>query len=240
MTVNVPFVPIARAPLSIEIAGRLREAIVSGVIAADAELPTEAELAESFGVGRSTVREALRIVQAQGLVSGADTVSTARPRVTHAGTVTSAAQALDTALQVGAIPLPDLVDLRVLLEGDAMRAVTEVPPEALALLDAMSHSASEGDVEAFHLADVDLHARLVAAAGNRAVDFTVQALRGAIAGYLREALDAEPDGAGTLGRLHAEHTAIVEALAAGEGERAAELVVAHIRGFYDHRGAPHG
>jgi DNA-binding FadR family transcriptional regulator len=35
------------------------------------------------GVGRSTVREALRILQAQGLVSGGDTVSTTKPRVSN-------------------------------------------------------------------------------------------------------------------------------------------------------------
>src|SRR5664279_2278426 len=107
--------PVERAPLSLTVSARLREAILDGSLACDDVLPTEHELAATFRVGRSTIREALRVLQSQGLLSGADSTSTTRPRVTHQRTAQSAADALGLALRLGAIPLDDLVALRVVL-----------------------------------------------------------------------------------------------------------------------------
>src|SRR5205807_2336248 len=67
------FRPVSRVPLSLLVARQLREAIVSGELAMGSQLPTEQELTERFGVSRSTVREALRVLQAQGLLSGGGT-----------------------------------------------------------------------------------------------------------------------------------------------------------------------
>jgi len=225
--------PVSRIPLSLEVAQQLRAAILDGSFPADTELPTESELAASFGVGRSTVREALRVLQSTGLVSGADSVSTARPRVTHAGTANSAALALSTAMQVGSIPLEDLVGLRVLLEAESMRSNQGVPQEARDCLNTMDAALGHTDVTAFHLADIDFHVSLAYAGGNKALGFVIAVLRDGIAGHLLDALRAMPDVGHVLARLSAEHQAIVDALDAGDREHAAELVVAHIRGFYE-------
>ncbi|MFC9930199.1 winged helix-turn-helix domain-containing protein [Streptomyces sp. NPDC127190] len=53
-----------------EIAGALRERIRSGVLRPGERLPTQAELAEEFGVERGAVRQALRALQQDGLLSG--------------------------------------------------------------------------------------------------------------------------------------------------------------------------
>lgn len=52
-----------------EVARRLRESILGGTLAAGDRLPTEAELCSRFGVSRSTVREALRLLGSQKLVT---------------------------------------------------------------------------------------------------------------------------------------------------------------------------
>lgn len=225
--------PVARLPLSLEIASRLREAILAGDLPAGEELPTESELASTFGVGRSTVREALRVLQSQGLVTGAESVSTTRPRVTHDRLASTAASALTTALRVSAVSLPDLVALRVLLERDAVQSVTDVPTSARAGLELMRTAAAAGDIEAFHLADVDFHVSLAYAGGNAAIGLVVEVMRGTIAGYLRSALSERGDPVRVLGHLCDEHEAIVAALDSGHQRRAADLVVAHIRGFYE-------
>lgn len=225
--------PVTRIPLSLEVAQQLRTAILDGSFPADSELPTESELAASFGVGRSTVREALRVLQSTGLVSGADTISTARPRVTHGRTADSAALALSTAVQVGSIPLQDLVTLRVLLESESMRSNQGVPIDARECLNTMDEATERADAEAFHLADIDFHVSLAYAGGNKALGFVIAVLRDSIAGHLLDALRAKSDVGQVLARLGAEHRAIVDALDAGDRERAAELVVAHIRGFYE-------
>ncbi|MET9777380.1 winged helix-turn-helix domain-containing protein [Streptomyces sp. NPDC006367] len=65
---NVP-VNDGRRPSSQEIADILRERIRGGVLKAGDRLPTQAELADEFGVERGTVRQALRALQEDGLLT---------------------------------------------------------------------------------------------------------------------------------------------------------------------------
>lgn len=53
-----------------EIAGMLRQRIHTGILKAGDRLPTQAELAAEFEVERGTVRQALRVLQAEGLLAG--------------------------------------------------------------------------------------------------------------------------------------------------------------------------
>ncbi|WP_225834232.1 GntR family transcriptional regulator [Streptomyces sp. NK08204] len=65
-----PAVNGGRRLTSQEIADTLRERILTGDLKAGDRLPTQAELAEEFGVERGAVRQALRVLQADGLLSG--------------------------------------------------------------------------------------------------------------------------------------------------------------------------
>jgi DNA-binding GntR family transcriptional regulator len=56
-------------PRYLQVADELRSAIVSGALKADAQFPTEAMLCERYDVSRFTVREALRRLEADGLIS---------------------------------------------------------------------------------------------------------------------------------------------------------------------------
>ncbi|OAN75475.1 GntR family transcriptional regulator [Jannaschia sp. EhC01] len=60
--------PNSKADLSAQIATAIRDAIISGALIVDARLPSEAELAETLNVSRSTVREALKRLAAQSLI----------------------------------------------------------------------------------------------------------------------------------------------------------------------------
>lgn len=57
---------LKRATAYEQVAERIRAAILDKSLSADALLPPERELAVQFGVSRTTVREALRHLQAQG------------------------------------------------------------------------------------------------------------------------------------------------------------------------------
>ncbi len=229
------FAPVERAPLSLLVSRQLREAIVSGDLALGTPLPTEKELTEQFAVSRTTIREALRILQAEGLLSGGDTVSTKRPTVSSEHTVSSAARALENVLRLGEVPLPDLIDLRLLLEGAALEdAAAQPDPEALAdAREALAVMSVPGiDVDAFHAADVSFHIALVGAAGNRAHHLVLGVLRDALAGHLLAALSEMEHPEPVLARLIDEHTAILAAVEDGDGASARDLVCAHVRGFY--------
>jgi DNA-binding FadR family transcriptional regulator len=224
-----------RAPLSVQVSRRLREAIMSGELAMGSELPSEKELTGQLGVSRSTVREALRVLQAQGLLTGGDTVSTQRPRVTGAHTLGSAALAMETVLRLGVVPLRDLVDLRALIEGAALeQAAHDRSPEALELarqaLEVMR--TPEVSVRAFSAADVAFHQSLIGASGNAAFGLVMGVLREAISAHLGEALDRQRDARATMRALTIEHEAIYAAVAKGNGKRAQAMVSEHIRAFY--------
>ncbi len=66
----------ASQPLYIQLAQMLRDRIASGTYAVGELLPTEAELGETFGVSRYTVRQAIQHLRQQGLVSARKGVGT--------------------------------------------------------------------------------------------------------------------------------------------------------------------
>src|ERR671923_569342 len=66
--IDTLFVPVAVTRASSAIADQVRTAIVSGKLKQGERLPPERELAEQFGVSRVTVRDALRALEAMGLI----------------------------------------------------------------------------------------------------------------------------------------------------------------------------
>ena len=243
-----------RQPLSITVAQRLRDAIVRGDLNVDEELPSEKQLGEQLGVGRSTIREALRILQAQGLVSGGDTVSTSRPRVSSDNTLASAAGTMANALHLGRIPLGDLLELRELIEGaivesaclasprelaDARAALSEMSPRAKPRSRAtssnearVSAAALEADIEAFRAADLRFHRALAVAAGNAAFGLVMGVLRDAISQHLGEQLHRVAEPRKAMAELAREHAAILDAIVRNKPKLARERVTSHIHDFY--------
>jgi GntR family transcriptional repressor for pyruvate dehydrogenase complex len=98
------------------------------------------------------------------------------------------------------------------------------------LLDRMDDT--ELSPEQFHVLDAEFHVALSGLAGNVLIAAVMTSLRSAIHGYVLAAVPNLPDWEGTAIGLRAEHRAILAAVRGGEPERAADLVTAHIRGFY--------
>jgi GntR family transcriptional repressor for pyruvate dehydrogenase complex len=65
----VPFCPPARRRLHEAVAEQLRDAVLDGRFAAGTKLPPERELAAEFRVNRTSVREAIKLLEGLGLVS---------------------------------------------------------------------------------------------------------------------------------------------------------------------------
>ncbi len=225
---------VGREPLSMAVARQLRAAIVSGDLSQGTALPSEKDLATRFGVGRSTLREALRVLQSQGLVSGGNNVSTKTPIVSRDGTVSSAASALENLVLLGQLSLTEMLSLRLLIERSALRSVAAGDADLGQAEEALEEMRrANGDLGVFHEADVAFHAALIDAAGNRAFTLVMGVLRGAMARHLLAALQAEDDPPTVLSRLIEEHESIIEAVRAGDGALAAERVCSHIEGFYE-------
>src|SRR5947209_15631296 len=114
--------PARPARLAIPVVEALVDRIVSGAIPAGSSLPAEPALSASFGISRSVVREAVKLLEEKGL---------AHARQGHGTTVTSADEwnLLDPVVLDAAIRhdetmqiLDDLVEVRVSLESLMIRA----------------------------------------------------------------------------------------------------------------------
>jgi GntR family transcriptional regulator, transcriptional repressor for pyruvate dehydrogenase complex len=227
------FTQIERSPLYRQVAEQIREVILSGGLAPGHNLPTERELSETFGVSRASIREALRHLEAQGLVS-ANGNSGARTVVSEAST-THLMDAMVQLLRLQHVTIEDLVDLRTVIETAAARRAAE-GRENGALQEAhlaLAVMRDEGvDVEEFYAADVRFHVALVRASGSEAMYLVMLAVREAIARHLLIALRSLPEASVVLAELAREHDAILAAVEAGDGAAAAEMLRDHILNFY--------
>lgn len=104
----------------------LHDYIVDGNLAYGTELPSERELAEILGVSRFSLREALRVAQAQGLI---EITRGRRPRVAEPS-ADAAAQMLAITLKRSSRTLLDLADARIVLETHIARIAASKASDA--------------------------------------------------------------------------------------------------------------
>ncbi|WP_309111190.1 FCD domain-containing protein [Saccharothrix sp.] len=213
----------------------VEEQLAAGHLGVGRHLPGERQLAEELGVSRPTVREAIRVLQALGVVRsgvgsgpGAGTTVVADP----AGGI---AAALRLHLATRLLPLADLVQTRTMIESHSVRAAARTPDHpdlarAAELLDRMDDPALDAD--AYHRLDADFHVALTAAAGNAVNTAVMTALRDAMHATVLHAVAALPDWSTTAARLRREHRAILRAIRAGDGDLAAKRVTRHVEGFH--------
>lgn len=229
----------SKQPMYLQLADQVRQEILAGRYAAGEPLPTEYELGVLLGASRTTVREALRALQAEGLIMSA---GGAPARAVVAKSLDRPARdALVRMLRLERVELQDLVDLRSVLESAAMRraAARQDRVRLAEAEDALGAMAEGGvSVKEFEEADVQFHVALVRASGNEAMHLMMLALRDPVEDHLYNALVQLPDPVPTLRRLTREHAQILDAVMNGDGEGAADMVDRHIRGFYASSGAP--
>ncbi len=229
-----PFRSVVKNPIYLQVANQMREAILAGQLSPGDRLPTERALCVQFGVSRASVREALRALQAQGLLSGRERLSPHRTTVSRASN-DSLSAALAQTVRLRNVGLSDLVDVRCALETTTLERAAErrLPkPLEMARLELTVMRAPDIDVEAFHRADVRFHLALVAASGNEALLAVMSAVRDSISEHLLTALRALPNQKQGLRRLCEEHEAIFAAVESGDGARAATLGRLHVEKFY--------
>ncbi|WP_305790278.1 FadR/GntR family transcriptional regulator [Symbioplanes lichenis] len=220
------------SPLVEQATDRLREQITGGEWGIGAKLPSETALVKLLGVGRSTVREALRALAGAGLVqarqgAGVFVVATS-PREDWIAGMRRAA-------------ITDVYEVRMLIEVEAVRlaAIRRTDDDRALMRTALSRrrDAAAEDNASFVDADIALHAVIVAAAHNP----VLTALFSEFVPVLREGLidlvqllglrDDQPN--------HGEdaHAVLVDAVSAGDADAAGralweelEQTLARLRG----------
>lgn len=199
-------------------------------------LPPERTLAEHLEVSRTSVREAIRILEAMGVVRAGVGSGPDAGTVVIADPTTALGSALRLHVATSHLPVADIVQTRVLLESwAASRARTDSPAliEAAALVEQMETARG---AEEFLDLDVRFHLALAEAAGNVVVSAMMGSLREAIQSYAGKISPSLADWDTTAGHLRAEHREILATINNNDGARAAELVAAHIEGYYKKAG----
>ncbi|MCJ9728665.1 GntR family transcriptional regulator [Bradyrhizobium sp. PRIMUS42] len=197
------------ATLRLQVEERLRAAIASGRFKPGQRL-VERELCELTGVGRTSIREALRQLEAEGLITS----------VPHRGPVVSTISREEAA---------QLYDLRAVLEGFAgrafaMRRRAEDLRAMAEAVTAFAKSAKAGKQDELIRTKSEFYAVLLRGCGNMFVEQTLTMLHNRIS-LLRFTSMTQ---AGRLKHSVAEIRAIAEAVSAGDADKAELLCRRHI------------
>ena len=170
------------------VAASIRSQIARGELKAGDRFPPEDELMEVFGIARTTLREALRILESEGLV----TVVRGRhggPRVTTPS-VEHMTRVFALLLQLEGTAMLDVCDALAVIEPPlAARFVENRTPEALAELkaaiDAAAEAAADEEGLAFGEASAAVHQAIMGNAGNVSLSILSRLLHAVIRQYYR-------------------------------------------------------
>ncbi len=206
------------------IAEQIGEQIRDGRLVRGQKLPTEREMSERFGVGRGVIREAMRMLDAIGLVesrqgSGIYVRNNPIPSISRALTFSVTPEEQSVA---------SLFEFRTLLEvaaaEQAARRRTDEQQEAIeraatATVEAAPHFTED----VWHVADQEFHHAIGDASGNPYIAVAIDAVRQ----MQRDVTRLVRETRGSAGAAE-QHRAIAEAIAARSPERAAAAMRAHI------------
>jgi DNA-binding GntR family transcriptional regulator len=200
---------VEQVPLAQRAAASVREAILSGGLAPGTQL-VEAEMAEQMKISRAPVREALRVLEEEGLVE----------RIPYKGAFV---------VRVTLEDIRELYSLRSVIEGYSARlAAGNASPEGVAVLESivndMMQAAGSGDLARVTELDLRFHRAVCEMASHRLL---LQVWRG-LEQKIRLILAMRH-------RLHREirdivemHRPLLAAIRAGDGDAAAQHMVKHI------------
>jgi len=216
------YAPIARRKTYELVAERLLDQIRDRHLTPGDVLPPERELVQSYGVGRSSVREALRMLESKGLIesrgNGAFSVAQFRNPLNHS---------LDLLLSVEEATYEEFFEVRRILEGEAAALAssrrTAVQVRGIrALVDDMAEGLSSE--ERFIDADMRFHMAVAVATRNRVLVHLMHAIRE----LLQRSLSSAYNVPGSPERAVEMHELILEAIAERRPEEARQLMQEHV------------
>lgn len=213
--------------VSSAIVNQIKGLIREGKLKPGDRLPSERELCERFGVSRVTVREALRILETNGLI----TIKVGARGGALVTRPTSDQVGANLADLVGMSPLTaaEVTEARLVFEVGMMPLVVQrANDEDIAALRAMTdeHGAALRAGEYTLQMSADFHARLAACTHNTAIEMLVRSFEGPLLMSLITAKAAAP----LMGKRGGqEHVALIDAIAERDVERAETIMRTHLR-----------
>ncbi|HEY0453240.1 FadR/GntR family transcriptional regulator [Actinophytocola sp.] len=221
------FSPVSLGRVSQVIVDQIRMLIHQGKLKPGDRLPSERELCNKFGVSRVTVREALRVLEAGGLVDirvgahGGAFVTT--PTNARLG------EGLADLLRLSPLTASEVTEARMVFELGIVPMVVERATEediaALREICDRQKAALKNDTYTVTLS-AEFHTRVAACTHNTAIEMLVESFHGPMLMSLKEAKTRAP----LMGRKGAtEHAKFVDAVAGGDVEAATAIMREHLQ-----------
>ncbi|MBY6062111.1 FadR/GntR family transcriptional regulator [Microbacterium esteraromaticum] len=202
----------------------LRSLIADGALRPGDRLPSEGELCEQLGVSRGSLREAIRMLAALGVLE------TRHGSGSYVGELRAADLISSLSLTVGLLPMEgvlELTELRRALEPHvAALAAARIDHDEIARLDALlTEIESNDDFQAHSRLDHEFHMAIAEVAGQDALTSLLDVLRSRSRAYRL----SDPADAAELKR-HSDigHRAILRGLAAADPVAASAAASAHV------------
>ena len=204
-----------RVTLSAQIVQQMERCIADGIWQVGEKIPSEAELLETFGVSRNTIRESVSSLTYAGILRS----------IPGDGTYVLSKNRMEAAFQarMKLARLSEILEARLVMETDLVRFAaersTEEDIDALAQL-ALARSDPQLDNLEFIRQDLDFHLQIARQSHNELLYHLYESFLNAYNEELVSAYLNCPDAH----RQHDEHNALYHAVAEGNGEKAAQIV----------------
>lgn len=201
--------PGVRRPTTIHemVRDTMRLAILSGRLPRGTHL-VQADLADQLGVSTTPVREALRDLAGEGLVQ----FDPHRGAVVH---------------EPDEAELIDVYEIRKVLEPFAIQLAAQriSPAQLIEAERQLRVLEQEADIGAWVIGNLAFHETLERASGSARLATLVRTVQNSASLFVAQSLQTDP---GRIERGNAEHRAILAAVSAGDGDKAAVLLRAHL------------
>ena len=217
------------------VADELRDQVLSGQLHDGSVLPRQDQLIEQYGVSSPSLREALRILETEGLVTiirgNAGGAEIHRPQPQRVGYL------LAMVLQARGVGIDDVIESLAELESLCAAIAARRPDRANAvgpLRECIERSRlAFDDTEAYVRCAREFHERLVHACGNETLIVLLSAVETLWSAHVEENLRSPAamayfDDLDLRARCLATHLAITDAITAGDAIEAAELARRHM------------
>lgn len=234
MSTHKPFEQVSPVRLYQRIVEQIEDAIARGELQPGGRLPSERELVVQFGTSRSTVREALRVLESNGVVRSRPGDPNG-PEILPFSPVALQKQ-LTRMLRTEGLDSASLISFRMILDGCGsqlaaqLRTETEVQ-EMERCLDNMAR-AIDGDFEAFSEADIAFHDAVASASRNTLLPLCNDAVRTVVVSLISDKVANARNSKALMLQSLAHHREVLEAIRQGDGVAASRISCRNLYDYY--------
>jgi DNA-binding FadR family transcriptional regulator len=217
------FQPVTNGRVSAEIVDRIKAAIRAGTLAPGDQLPPERDLTKQLGVSRVSVRDALRMLEANGLIEvrvgarGGAFVTAPAPKLVGEG--------LADMLLLADVDAAEVTEVRLIFElgllGHACERATEEDVAALHEICDRAESADSYDPAL----SAEFHTMLARCTHNAALVLFAESFQAPLASSLRRAQERDAAAGAVAAK---EHRAIAHAVGARDADEARRIMAEHL------------